>query len=64
MKWAAGRVVEDKFAVQLSAEAPPGSYQVEVGWYLLGTLRRLPVLDEDGHMVEDRVIVGTVQVAP
>ena len=60
--WLSGRVVDDPYRVTLMGDAPPGTYQVEVGWYLLATLRRLPVVDADGRPVDDRVIIGTVTV--
>jgi len=62
--WSPGRVVDDLYHVPLVGDAPPGIYQVEVGWYLLATLRRLPVVDAQGRPVDDRVIVGTVTVQP
>jgi hypothetical protein len=62
--WAPGRVVDDAYRVPLAGDAPPGTYQVEVGWYLLATLRRLPVVDAEGRPVDDHVIVGEVTVRP
>lgn len=62
--WAPGRVVDDAYRVPLAGDAPPGVYQVEVGWYLLATLRRLPVVDAEGRPVDDHVIVGEVTVRP
>jgi hypothetical protein len=60
--WLSGRVVDDPYRIPLMADAPPGDYQVEVGWYLLATLRRLPVVDAEGRPVDDHVIIGTVTV--
>jgi hypothetical protein len=60
--WSPGRVIDDPYHVTVASDAPPGTYQVEVGWYLLATLRRLPVVDAEGRPVDDRVIVGTVSV--
>ncbi len=56
--WTAGQVVDDPYTVMLPPDAPSGKYQVEVGWYLLSTLRRLNVLDAAGRPSDDRVIVG------
>jgi hypothetical protein len=56
--WSAGQVVVDPYAVVLPFDAPRGVYQVEVGWYLLATLRRLSVLDAAGRPSDDRVIIG------
>jgi len=62
--WPPGRVIDDPYRVPLAGNAPPGTYQIEVGWYLLATLRRLPVVDAAGRPVDDHVIVGTVTVLP
>jgi hypothetical protein len=56
--WTAGQVVADPYSVMLPPDAPSGKYQIEVGWYLLATLRRLPVLDAVGRPSDDHVIVG------
>lgn len=60
--WTAGQVVDDSYTVTLPPDAPRGQYQVEVGWYLLATLRRLNVLDSAGRPSDDRVIVGEFTV--
>ncbi len=63
-QWQAGQIVDDPYTLTLAPNAPPGEYQVQVGWYLLATLRRLSVLDAAGHPIDDRVIIGRVTVAP
>ncbi len=60
--WTAGQMVDDPYNITLSADAPSGKYQVEVGWYLLSTLRRLNVLDAAGRPSDDHVIVGEFTV--
>ena len=60
--WTAGQVVDDPYVITLPADAPRGKYQVEVGWYLLSTLRRLNVLDSAGRPSDDHVIVGEFTV--
>jgi hypothetical protein len=60
--WTVGQVVSDPYAVTLPADAPSGKYQVEVGWYLLSTLRRLNVLDGVGRPSDDHVIIGEFTV--
>jgi hypothetical protein len=61
--WQPGRAIDDAYQVIVASDAPTGTYQVEVGWYLLATLRRLPVVDADGRPVDDHVIIGTVTVS-
>jgi hypothetical protein len=62
LSWTAGQVVNDPYVITLPADAPRGQYQVEVGWYLLSTLRRLNVLDGVGRPSDDHVIIGEFSV--
>ncbi len=57
-RWTGGQSVVDPYIVTLPYDAPSGQYHIEVGWYLLATLRRLPVLDTAGRATDDRVIIG------
>jgi hypothetical protein len=41
--WGAGEMVRDTFALAVPADAPPGLYDVQVGWYDPATNERLPV---------------------
>lgn len=59
--WQPGELVADSYQVPLNAELAPGSYELHVGLYLLETLRRLPVLDENGQTINDKVIVPGLQ---
>jgi hypothetical protein len=54
-KWVEGEPVEDRYRVYLDDNAPPGQYQVAVGWYLLQTMERLPVLRDDGQPYDDKI---------
>ena len=54
-QWTPGETVTDPYLVQLSADLPPGDYRVHAGLYLLATLQRLPVVDEMGAAVDDKV---------
>ena len=63
-QWKEGEIVEDIHSVRLSYEAPPDKYQIEVGFYLLSTMARLRVLDEEMRVVDDKVLVGEIAVAP
>lgn len=56
-QWSEGERVEDRYLVYLDADAPPGGYQLAVGWYLLETMERLPVLDANGRAVDDKVLL-------
>ena len=57
-QWRPGETVVDPYLVQLSSDLPPGDYRLHVGFYLLATGQRVPVVDEVGNGVDDKVEVG------
>jgi hypothetical protein len=60
--WQSGELIYDSYAVPLDPDAPPGSYQLEIGVYLLGTNARLNVLDAAGQPVDDKTILDGLLV--
>jgi hypothetical protein len=63
-QWPPGESITDPTLVQLSADLPPGDYRVHVGFYLLATLARLPVVDESGAAVDDKVEIPIERASP
>ena len=59
--WSAGEIVIDAFVLRIPPSAPAETYDLEVGFYQLETMQRLPVLDPTGA-VGDRVLLGNVGV--
>jgi len=62
--WRPGEVVTDVHEVQLPPDAPAGSYRLEVGVYSAATWQRLRVLDEQGAVQGDRLLLDAIRVAP
>ncbi|MGC9394688.1 MAG: glycosyltransferase family 117 protein [Anaerolineae bacterium] len=60
--WRSGEEINDPYQLNLAPDAPPGEYQVIIGWYLLGTMERLAVLDANGQAVGDYYVVGRFTV--
>jgi hypothetical protein len=60
--WQPGEVVDDPYEIQLAGDLPPGKYRLQVGLYLLATLRRLPVLDAQGQPIDDKVMVYELKI--
>lgn len=60
--WVEGETFSETYAVPLDLDASPGQYQVEIGWYLLRTMQRLPVLDADGKIIDDKVLIYGLEV--
>ncbi len=56
-QWSPGEIIEDPHVIQLDADLPPGTYRLQIGWYLLADLRRLSVLDDAGVPVDDKVTI-------
>lgn len=62
-QWIPGEPVVDHYQVQLAEALPPGPYRMQVGLYLLRTLRRLSVLDGTGTAVDDKLLISGLTVA-
>ncbi len=60
--WEPGRRVVDRHHVTLEPDAPPGSYRLLIGLYLLGTGERLPVVDMEGTVFDDKITLEGVSV--
>ncbi|GAB4467931.1 MAG: hypothetical protein Kow00124_01500 [Anaerolineae bacterium] len=60
--WEPGRRVVDRHRVRLDPDAPPGSYRLLVGLYLLGTGERLPVVDPQGAVFDDKITLEGISV--
>jgi hypothetical protein len=60
-RWSGGEVVDDDYAVAVSADASPGEYRLEVGMYNWMTGERLAVFDVDGQrIIEDRILLAPI----
>lgn len=64
--WLPGEVLVDRYVIPIAPDAPPGTYQVEIGMYNPATLERLPAFDETEHRLQhDRILLeDTVEVVP
>jgi len=60
--WLSGEVVTDEYALVVDGDAAPGEHVIEIGLYVAETGRRLPVLDEAGQVVGDRILLSAVRV--
>ena len=60
--WSKGQVVVDEYELVIAPDAPPDVYEVEVGLYLAETGDRLDLLDQDGRLMGNRVLLSKVRV--
>lgn len=63
-KWIEGQRVSDPYTLRLPPSLPQGDYRIQVGLYSLTSNRRVYLIDNNGNLAGDRVILGTVQVKP
>ena len=61
-KWLPEQTLTDPYRLVLPAGLPPGDYWLEVGMYEMTSLRRLPVVNLEGDLAGDRVVLGPVRV--
>ncbi len=60
--WRGAEVIIDEYAIPLAADAPPGTYRIEIGLYDAASGERLPLLGPDGAPVADHLILTVVEV--
>ena len=60
--WPEGETIQDSYQFPLHPDAPPGQYQIIIGFYLLRTGERLPVLNALGQPIGDAYTIGVLQV--
>jgi hypothetical protein len=57
--WLRGEVIVDKYRIEVDDDAPVGEYVIEIGMYEPTTGQRLPVFDEAGAPLGDRILLDT-----
>ncbi len=63
--WLPGEVLADSYDVTAKADAPQGSYMIEIGLYNPANGERLSVRDADGQIMHgDRILLSPVQLLP
>jgi hypothetical protein len=61
--WEKGQFVIDHLEIAIPADAPPGAYDLAMGFYQWPTLDRLPVSRVEGQVATDHIItLDTIQV--
>lgn len=65
--WTPGEVVEDHMNLTVSADTPPGLYQIQIVVYTVneaGEFERLQLVTDDGRLIEDYFLLTDVRVFP
>ena len=62
--WGAGEMVRDVYTLTVPVDAPPGLYDIQVGWYDPATMERLPVAGGDAFRIAVLPVGGTGAITP
>ncbi len=62
--WAEGEIIVDEYEIRLNPDAPRGEYTIEIGMYEAESGARLPILDGNGQVIGDHILLGTIQITP
>ncbi len=57
--WVPGEFIIDEYELVVEADASPGEYLLEVGMYDASTGERLPALDVEDMILDDRIVLPT-----
>ena len=60
--WMVGEVITDSYEITVNPDTPAGEYLLEVGMYQATTGQRLPICDQAGTALGDRILLDTVVV--
>jgi hypothetical protein len=60
--WVKNEIIVDEYEIQIQPDAPPGQYVIQVGMYQLETGQRLPVIGQEGQIVDDRIVLEEITV--
>jgi hypothetical protein len=65
LEWPLDSPVEEVRTLLMPEHMPPGTYQVEIGVWSIGTGEgRLPIVAEDGHWIDTRLLLSPVRILP
>ena len=52
-----GEIIVDEYDIPIQPDAPPGRYTIEVGMYQVETGQRLPIINQEGQVLDDRIVL-------
>lgn len=62
-RWVPGEIVPDRHDLVLPTDLQPGRYRLWAGMYDYGTVRNLVVVEAEVPYVDDRILLGEIEVA-
>jgi hypothetical protein len=60
--WAEGQWIVDQHTLPISGSLPPGTYAVQVALEEVTTKKRLNIIADDGHWIDDRLLLSTIHI--
>jgi len=60
--WVKDEIIVDEYDIPVQPAAPPGEYLIEIGIYQLETGQRLPIIGQEGQIVDDRVLLEELTI--
>jgi hypothetical protein len=60
--WAQGEIIIDKYDIPIQMDVPPGQYILEIGMYQAETGQRLQIANDEGQVVDDRVLLKEITI--
>jgi hypothetical protein len=60
--WVKDEIIVDEYEIPIRPDAPPEQYLIKIGMYQAETGRRLPIISQEGQVVDDRVLLDKVTV--
>ncbi len=60
--WIEGEYIVDEYEIPLKEDAPLGDYLIEIGMYDASTSMRLPIYDQEGNHIGERLLLGETPI--
>jgi hypothetical protein len=60
--WVKDEIIVDEYDIPVQPDAPPGEYLIEIGIYQLETGQRLPIIGQEGQIVDDQVLLEELTI--
>lgn len=60
--WKAGEIILDEFVLYLPTDLVAGEYHLEVGWYQLATMQRLPITQSHVQFADEAAFIGKIVI--
>jgi hypothetical protein len=60
--WIKGEIIADEYDIPIQPDVPTGQYVIEIGMYQLETMQRLLVINQEGQVVGDRVLLKDLTI--